>query len=326
MNRPLLLLLLGALMFSVGATSGYLWYRAHQQKPIREPALVRVADSGMLDLNTVAESANASRSEQSSQQALSSLRDEPTVAISIRKQAPNNQSSSQAKRAEKDPVLLAQQRESLRQMFPNLEAALGLENGEARKLLDILAEHQLEAIQDPPHVPQGDLEWDPNNKPKWVLKQEAKQRARDRKIAALIGEEKFRAWEAYRESAGARLLVRELRSVLDGSSSPLRNYQIPLVTSALTEAQQRYSAESQYYQYDASPAANVKGELAADIAAINEAIARTEQYNEYLLYAASQYLLSDQQEKFADMLNERLDVERAYRDRLRSQRKGGNGT
>jgi len=195
-------------------------------------------------------------------------------------------------------VKLAEQRASVRRRLPDLAAALHLEEEEADKLVNLLADHALWAEENPPFVPEGELEWDVNNKPEWVRKSEAEQRRRDNEIAELLGEAKFRAWKEYADSGNARMLVRQFRPMLDGTSYSLREEQMPPLIKAIAEAQLRFGADS---AYDASTGPE-----------------RFAKYNERLREAAAPCLSTEQFVRFDQMLDEQLELARARENMMRA--------
>jgi hypothetical protein len=182
---------------------------------------------------------------------------------------------------------LAGHRRWVYRVFPDLATALDLEDEKAEALTDLLAAQRLDAEENPPFVPEGELHWDANSKPDWVRKMEERQRARDKEIAGLLGEDKFRVWQDFVSSLAARRLLRELRPMLDGTADSLRDDQMTLLINSITEAQRRFVADS-----------------AANTWTPAEQFARR---NERLREAVVPYLTQPQLRKFDQMLQRQLE-------------------
>lgn len=297
MNRTILLLSVTALV--LGGTSAYLWHQLRHEHELRQVSVARAAElEERLRLMAVEKPDVPSHFDTAGPTANSmpapltaSGASQPKWKTSSDKGRPIERSHAASELPEVRAVKLAEQRLSVRRRLPDLAAALHLQEEEADKLVNLLAEHQLWAEENPPHVPEGELEWDVNNKPEWVRKMEGEQRRRDKEIAELLGEAKFRAWKDYGDSANARTLVRQLRAMLDGTSDSLREDQMPPLVKAVAEAQHRFGAES---GNDASTG-----------------LERFAKYHERLREAAVPYLSTEQLARFDQMLDEPLEVARA---------------
>lgn len=296
MNRTILLLSVTAL--ALGGTSAYLWQQLRHEHALRQASVARTAElEERLRLMAVGKPDVQSHFDTRAPTAttmpapLAALAaSQPKREASNGKDRPLERSHTASESPEVRAVKLAQARMSVRRRLPDLAAALHLEEEEADKLVDLLAEQQLKF--EPPFVPEGELEYDVNNKPEWVRKMEEEQRGRDKEIAELLGEEKFRAWQEYGASGDARRLVRELRPMLDGTSDSLREDQMPLLIKAIAEAQQRFGAES------------------GNGASTDTGLERFARYNERLREAAVPYLSTGQLARFDQMLDEQLEVAR----------------
>lgn len=121
-----------------------------------------------------------------------------------------------------------------RQGYSQVVAELGLSEDEAARFLDLLAEQKLRENKSEMEQQSGD---DPQRR--WrQLNQQFEQERR-----AFLGEERFRTWTEYVNSATARGFVKDLRTQLATSSSPLREEQIkPLVTALAAEHAREWAA------------------------------------------------------------------------------------
>jgi len=177
--------------------------------------------------------------------------------------------------------------------MPDLAPALQLTDQEAELLINLLAQQAVNA--EVPFVGDGELQWDPSNKPEWVRKAEAAQLHREAEVATLLGETKYRAWQDYAASIEARRLVRQLRPMLDGTTESLRDDQMQSLVKAIAQAQQRFGED-------------VKNE-----AVPRDGMERFLEYHEYLRDAATPWLSRQQLARFNQMLDRQLDTERAHR-------------
>jgi hypothetical protein len=145
--------------------------------------------------------------------------------------------------SQRQRVKLADERASMDRLFPEVAQVMHLSEQEADRFLDLLAYQSLMVEENPPLVPEGELEWSEDHKPAWVLKAEEEQRQRDAELKSLVGADKFKLWEDYKRTVPARMLIRQWRSTLDGSSDSLREDQIPLLISAISDAQAQVNAD-----------------------------------------------------------------------------------
>jgi hypothetical protein len=307
---------LSVMTLVLSGTSGYLWLRLEQEQGFHKVALARATKLEAW-VKGLEKSASPSPADQEFQQESSS----GSLLEPLSKVTSNERMESEILSVpEESVVVLSEHKLSIQRMFPDLASALDLKQDDADALLNLLAEHELRSSENPPFVPEGELEWNVNNKPDWVYEVEAEQRRRDQEIAALLGAEKFREWQTYVENAGAAMLVRQLRAVLDGGSNSLYEYQIPFLTTAIAEAQQRYGLESRHHLSPLPTEAS--GGPAARTAEISRMIEQAEAYNRYLADAAAPYLSEEQFGALENMLNQQLELQRAHRDSARSRAEG----
>jgi hypothetical protein len=197
---------------------------------------------------------------------------------------------------------IAEARLQLQRDYPQLVAALGLSGDEAERFLDLLAEQTVREYERAMKQQSGQdsMQW------RRELSEQAEKERR-----AFLGEERFRTWVEYVNSANARAIVSQLRTELATSSSPLREDQVKPFVKALASEHQRHAAERQEnYQVEtsrngvwteATPAAQQIEYMERRAALIQESLDRQQTVGEM-------YLDSVQQREFNAML-----------DRLREQ-------
>jgi len=209
----------------------------------------------------------------------------------------------------------------LEPQYSELAAELGLSQDEADRFLDLLAE---QSLRESKYGMKDDLGANSEN---WEerrrrLKERHEQAENERK--ALLGEERFRTWTEYVNSAGARAQVRDLRTELATSSSPLREDQIKPLVKALAAEQQRHSAERQQHHSgaewtDETPAAERIAYMERRAALIEESLERSRE-------AGAMYLDSEQQRRFDEMLDRQRERARAefelWRASLEAEKRG----
>ena len=202
-------------------------------------------------------------------------------------------------------AMVAQHRLRLEPQYADLSAEVGLSEGEADRFLDLLAEQGLRESEQL----MMDGQNDPNmEKRRQRRKEFAEQVEAERK--ALLGEDRFRTWTEYVNSAGARAQMQALRTQLASSSSPLRDDQVQPLVKALAAEHQRHAAERQQHHASAqwtaeTPAAEQMTYMKRRAALIEESLERSHEI-------AAMYLDSEQQRRFDAMLD--LQRERARAD------------
>jgi hypothetical protein len=141
---------------------------------------------------------------------------------------------------------------------------------------------------------------------------------------ALLGKERFRTWNEYVNSAAARAQMRELRTQLATSSSPLREDQIKPLVKALAAEHQRHAAERKQHHASAqwneeTPAAEQMTYMKRRAALIEESLERSREI-------AAMHLDSEQQRRFDEMLNRQRERARAdlelWRASLEAEKRG----
>jgi len=217
-------------------------------------------------------------------------------------------------------AMRAQQRMSMQQSYPDLASALRLPPEELDKLLDLLAEQQLQSMgefelpDDPASA--GTAAEQQQRMAEWQHRIEEEQSRRNAEIAALLGP-KYQDWQEYQGSIGARMQVRELRNTLDGSAEPLRTDQVQALVRAIAEAERLAAAEMRN-EMQRRPRAQVPGPEQR-LAMFDQMIERTEAYHQRLRDAVSPHLTAAQLEAFDQMMKQQLDMQRAQVAMMREQ-------
>jgi hypothetical protein len=194
-------------------------------------------------------------------------------------------------------VRLAERRSELLPEYPQLAADLGLSTDEAERFLDLLSEQSLRETEEDMKRPVGD----PQERRRKLFEQQELERQ------AFLGEQRFQLWREYVNSTGARALVRELRTQLATTSSPLREEQTKPLVKALAAEQQRHWAEREQNHASTDPGAPVAERVAymeRRARLVEESMARSKE-------AGAMYLDSTQQRIFDAMLDQRSRRARA---------------
>lgn len=122
----------------------------------------------------------------------------------------------------KDPeyrkARIAQMRTSLAGNNTGMAEELGLTQAEVDKMLDVLAEHDLNNNADLMFVTDTS---DPAVMQEMMRKQQESQRQRDEKVAALLGPAKAAQWQQYQRDAPTRARVSTINRMLVQSNQPL---------------------------------------------------------------------------------------------------------
>lgn len=302
MRRQTLLLLVSTVV--LGGVSATFWTRLHEANELRDAAIARASQleerlaservdpdlPGGATVDSAVIGASTSGTPREQPERTGSITPAPSEVDNVERTL--EPGSRYAMTPERRRAMVAQQRVELRRVFPDLEAALDLEPDLSDDLMSLLAEHSQRSQEDMPLIMEGEpLEWDPNNKPDWVRKMEEQQQRNDSEIADLLGPAKFREWATYRDSVDARRIVREFRSMIDGTPDSLQELQMPLLVDAIAQAQKQFAADSIY-----DPSTGLD---------------RFARYNQRLREGAAPYLLPKQMARFDDMLDRQLETARA---------------
>ena len=203
-------------------------------------------------------------------------------------------------------AMRVQHRMQLEPQRADIASMVGLSPDETDRFLDLLAEH---SIRDNEFRTKDDLAGvDPNS-------QEGRRKNRERhdqlrnERREFLGEERFRRWTEYVDSASARAEVRELRAQLATSTSPLRDDQATPLIAALAAEHRRHTAERQQHHggaqwTESTPSAEQIAYMERRAELIEESLERSKE-------AGAMYLDSEQQRRFNETLERRREQARA---------------
>jgi hypothetical protein len=197
--------------------------------------------------------------------------------------------------------------------YAQLVAELGLSADEAQRFLDLLAEQRLRENEQVMKQAAG------QDYMRWRMELHA-QAEKERR--AFLGEERFRTWTEYAQSAQARGMVDDLRTQLATTNSPLREEQVKPLVKALATEHARHAAERQEnYQAEAggsgawteaTPASQQIEYMERRAALIRESLDRQQE-------AGEAYLDSVQQREFNVMIDRQRERARIELDSFRAQ-------
>lgn len=117
-------------------------------------------------------------------------------------------------------------------------AAIRLSPEQTKKLMSLLAEHQLEGSDFPSGKPRPediDTGAESPNPPRWRVKMQLNEQRRAAEIESLLGTQKYQQWRNYHESRPARHEVALLGSQAEAAGDPLRSDQRDNLIALLTE-------------------------------------------------------------------------------------------
>ena len=198
-----------------------------------------------------------------------------------------------------------------------LREALRLQPQEADRLMDLLAEQQLNMMSNPPPFGGRGQPPDPAELQQYQQQAQQQQRERDAQIASLLGDSKLQEWQSYQKTLGARSQLRELRTELAEAGMPLREGQIePLVNSIAAEQEWR-TQESMKYRSQLNALGNAAP--ANRVNMMEQNLERAAEYNRRLHDAAAPYLSSDQLRRFDEHMNRQLEMQRVNLRLMRAQ-------
>ena len=198
----------------------------------------------------------------------------------------------------------------------DIASALGLSPDETDRFLELLAEH---SIRDSEYRMKAEVAGDGQNSEEWRREYRERHDQLRSERKAFLGEERFRRWTEYVDSAGARAEVRELRAQLATSTSPLRDDQTTPLIAALAAEQRRHTAERQQHHggeqwTDETPAAQRIAYMERRTELIEESLERSRE-------AGAMYLDSEQQRRFDEMLERRREQAHAELETWRASLK-----
>jgi hypothetical protein len=149
----------------------------------------------------------------------------------------------QQQRLLKDPeyrdLMRHQQKMGMKRMYGDMEIMLDMSKEEADRVLDVLAEQQVRSMeqQRPFMVPPDGSPPDEAAIREHHRALQEIQRKNDAELAAAMGS-KYRDWQEYQQTMGARQQVMRLRETLAGSDEPIRQDQVKPLVQAMAREQQ----------------------------------------------------------------------------------------
>ena len=221
----------------------------------------------------------------------------------------------------KDPeyreAMRSQQRMSMNSRYPDLGEALRLPPEEVDKLLDLLTDQEIANMSRPSPFADGQPV-DSNSMRQWREKIQQEQREQDAALANVLGANGLQEWKNYQQTLGARMEVKQLRTIMDGSSDPLRPDQVQSLVDAIAAEQRRpmealRSAPGSGGNATSGPATGGWGPITREnqTAMMEQSLRMTEERNQRIQDAVAPYLSSRQLEQFTRHQKQQLDMQRA---------------
>ena len=175
--------------------------------------------------------------------------------------------------------ILSRTRMSVRRLYGDAGAALGLSPEKSNQLLDLLADQQTRNMGGPPVLPDG------QTRQQYF---QAQQQKNADEIKALIGADKAADWTAYQKSLPDRMQVNQIRDQLDQSGTPMTDSQRTEMLAAVTEESQRLPrpAFSSGLPSEEAFAQTMQWQTEYDKAVLDRAkqVLNADQYNAYKEY------------------------------------------
>jgi hypothetical protein len=217
-------------------------------------------------------------------------------------------------------AMLTQHKASVASSYPDLAKELDLSPDEAERLMTLLADQQLRA-QERQHIPFVEDPQDTAAVQEMQRAAQAWQHTVDQEIAALLGDDKQRAWKEYQSTLGVHHQVRELRDKLAGKGAPLRDDQLKPLQRAFAEAQQK-----QMEEWTRNPprahlalANGAAPSVASQLAAQEEALQRESEHQQRVRDSLASILTAEQLKYYEDEQNMQLKLQQAHLRMMRAQ-------
>ncbi|HEY4368484.1 MAG TPA: hypothetical protein VGN07_14705 [Steroidobacteraceae bacterium] len=213
-------------------------------------------------------------------------------------------------------AMRAQQKIMLLERYPDLGASLHLQPDQQERLIDLLADQQMRAMTNAPPVRTDGQPPDENSMREWNAQMQKQQRDNQAELAALLGDDGLQQWSEYQSTLGARMQVRQLRTVMEAGGEPLRDDQVQSLVTAIANEDQRRNAERVNIQ---SAALAQPADSTDRTAVFEQMLQRTEQRNKRLHDAVAPYLSSQQLANFDASQSRQLQMQRANLTMIRAQ-------
>jgi hypothetical protein len=215
-------------------------------------------------------------------------------------------------------AMRSQHRMSMSSRYPDIGEALNLQPDQVDKLMDLLTDQEIAGMSrtQPPFSQDGRAP-DPTAMQEWGKQMQKQQRDNEAQIAALLGDAGVQEWKDYQQTLGARMQVKQLRSVMEGSSDPIRSDQMQPLVAAMA-AEQRRAMESQMQnlrnnmgQRPALVGSQIQMTSGNRVAMIEQSLEQTVQNHERMRDAVAPYLSPRQLEHFDKYQKQQLDMQHA---------------
>lgn len=140
-------------------------------------------------------------------------------------------------------AMRTQQRLSMNSRYPDLGEALNLAPDQVDKLLDMLADQEIESMGRRFPLARPGEQPDQATLRAWNERVQNEQKTREAQLTSLLGPAGMQDWNKYQQSLGARMEVKQMRGMLE-ASDPIRPDQVQPLVDAIA-AEQRRSVEAQ---------------------------------------------------------------------------------
>jgi hypothetical protein len=224
-----------------------------------------------------------------------------------------------------DPEYRAAMRSQHRMMmssrYPDLGEALHLQPEDVDKLMDLLTDQEMANMSgQPPFGENGQV--DQAAMQEWSKKLQQRQRDNEAQLAGLLGDSGVQEWQEYQKTLGARMQVKQLRGMLEGSSDPIRPDQVQPLVEAMAAEQQRMMQTQLRGFSSVAPGQRTVGMIAPagamqpftpgnQVAMMEKSLEQTVQNNQRMHDAVAPYLTQRQLEQFDKYQNQQLEFQRA---------------
>jgi hypothetical protein len=226
-----------------------------------------------------------------------------------------NQQRALMKDPEYRTALLKQQRMMMGRQYPYLAEDLELTPEQTEQLLDLLAEQQIESMQETNAIDPSTLQSDPSAMTQYQQAMEERRKANEAALTEAIGVEGMQRWQDYQRTMGSRFRAVQLSEALRTSGMPLRTDQEKALRLALAdhEKQMQQEAESFASQFNTGAGSTLKGRLKIE----EEQLERTAKYYERARTSVAGILTPEQLDQYKSIHEQELAMRRAQ---LRVQR------
>jgi hypothetical protein len=198
---------------------------------------------------------------------------------------------------------------------------LHLQPEDVDKLMDLLTDQEMANMSgQPPFGENGQV--DQAAMQEWSKKLQQRQRDNEAQLAGLLGDSGVQEWQEYQKTLGARMQVKQLRGMLEGSSDPIRPDQVQPLVEAMAAEQQRMMQTQLRGFSSVAPGQRTVGMIAPagamqpftpgnQVAMMEKSLEQTVQNNQRMHDAVAPYLTQRQLEQFDKYQNQQLEFQRA---------------